>query len=470
MSTFVSMEASQGSTNCDSNNSDHINGVEDRSQMSQSSGKSSFKMNRKYRYRGVRIRPSGRFCAQIKDPMTKRRRCLGTYDTPELAASAYDFAARTMRGTKARTNFFNLFFDSCNLTPSAEPTLSGTTDFNPPVLSRPSNLNYPLSSSLFNKPFQKQDHQFFHFGDSSSKLSSPWDKFGPTNKDISASGHAVSTNDFTLSCPIPYTQSFQLPSSPSTLTLKKPLQPFLNKTTSAVPHTISTNDFTLPCPIPYTQSLQVPSSHVPFTLNKPLQPFLNKTTSAVPQTISTTPSLPNPVFPLHHSFLASAPQSQQCSTVMPSNPFSSNAADCSSSVSGMSENISNQFTLPPIPTTESSSNTWSSACNIYNTLDYGFGFPKEPNSPTIPCTTIHSTTGSFNLGLQKGFHVNQNEQQCTMEYDIEKELSSSQLAGLCEWSSESQLYDEMPPSADSLFEDIPDVTTLPVLDNHNIWD
>ncbi|GLJ08900.1 hypothetical protein SUGI_0098300 [Cryptomeria japonica] len=436
-------------------------GVEDTSQMSQSSGKSSFKKDRKYRYRGVRIRPSGRFSAQIKGPMNKRRLWLGTYDTPELAASAYNFAARTMRGTKARTNFFNLIFDSCNLTPSAAPTLSGTTDFNPPVLPRPSNLNYPSSSSLFNKPFQKQDHQFFHFGGSSSKLSSPWDKFGPTNKDISASGHAVSTNDFTLSCPIPYTQSFRLPSSPSTLTLKKPLQPFLNKTTSAAPHTISTNDFTLPCPIPYTQSFQVPSSHIPFTLNKPLQPFLNKTTSAVPQTISTRPSLPNPVFPLHHSFRASTPQSQQCSTVMPSNPFSSNAADCSYSASGMLENISTQFTLPPIPTSESSSNTCSSACNIYNTLDYGFGIPKEPNSPII-----HSTTGLFNLDLQKGFSVNQNEQQCTEEYDIEKELSSTQLAGLCD----SQLNDEMPPSVESLFEDIPDVTTLPVLDNHNIWD
>ncbi|XVE90184.1 hypothetical protein DITRI_Ditri20bG0058000 [Diplodiscus trichospermus] len=124
--------------------------------------KNSSKVNK---FVGVRQRPSGRWVAEIKDTTQKIRMWLGTFETAEDAARAYDEAACLLRGANTRTNFItdHVSMDSPlasrirNLLDSKKgtkqkgvqvsaPTTSATTSFSP----RPSPSTSTSSSTSSN--------------------------------------------------------------------------------------------------------------------------------------------------------------------------------------------------------------------------------------------------------------------------------------------------------------------------------
>lgn len=109
------------------------------------------RINNELKYKGVRKRKWGKYVSEIRLPNSRERIWLGSYNTAEKAARAFDAALFCLRGPNAKFNF-----------PDDPPNIAGGQALTPPEIQAVAqNYANSYSGSSSNQPPESGDaHEF----------------------------------------------------------------------------------------------------------------------------------------------------------------------------------------------------------------------------------------------------------------------------------------------------------------------
>ncbi|XP_044436757.1 ethylene-responsive transcription factor 1-like [Triticum aestivum] len=116
------------------------------------------KRKRKNQFKGIRQRPSGKWVAEIRDPSNGVRVWLGTFNSAEEAARAYDVKARRIHGKKAKVNFLE---EPTVQEPKAPKPSAGQEPIVTPAVNNhaiPNAFMYPSPDFASNQPLIQLDN------------------------------------------------------------------------------------------------------------------------------------------------------------------------------------------------------------------------------------------------------------------------------------------------------------------------